>query len=425
MATVQFTDILLRKFKPPPTGRAEIYDGRIPGFGLRVTACGTKTFFVVGRHGKAFRRVSLGRYPTLTLENARRKANDALRSLADGTDPQQSKRIERTRNADLFPAVVAVFFELHCDRQNRASTAAETQRLLTGNFMTPWATRRVSEITKTDVLNVIDGIMARGAPSAARHAFAAIRKFFNWCAERGYIEQSPCLTLKPPAKHNSRDRVLNDQELGAIVTAAAGQGWPFGAIVQLLALTAQRRGEVVGMRWEEIDTRAKLWSIPGSRTKNNRPHVVPLTATALAIIAKLPRLNTSPFVFPARGYTDRPYSGYSKGKRELDATANLHDWTLHDLRRTAATGMAKAAVPPHVVERLLNHVSGTFGGVAGVYNRFGYLDEMRAALTVWEQHVLTLLSGLVEPPKVLTVGVATPAELIHDASPFLVTGGIG
>lgn len=184
--------------------------------------------------------------------------------------------------------------------------------------------------------------------------------------------------------------MLSDIELAAILKAADRQGWPFGPVVNLLTLTAQRRGEVVGMAWEEVDLKAKLWTIPGERTKNHRPHVVPLTDTAVAIVEALPRVEGSPLVFPARGYLDRAYSGYSKGKRELDALAEQHDWTLHDLRRTAATGMARAGVPPHVVERLLNHVPGTFGGVAGVYNRFGYLDEMRAALAAWERHVVGL-----------------------------------
>lgn len=261
--------------------------------------------------------------------------------------------------------------------------------------MPRWQARRVGDIGKADVQAVMDELMAAGTPSAARHAFAAIRKFFNWCVERGLIAQSPCLAMRPPARTTSRDRVLADGELRAILSAADDQGLPFGPIVRLLVLTAQRRGEVVGMRWDEIDARAALWEIPADRTKNHRPHVVPLTPAALAVLDALPRVPGTPYVFPARGYADRPYSGYSKGKRELDARAGQHGWTLHDLRRTAATGMAKSGVPPHVVERLLNHVSGTFGGVAGVYNRFGYLDEMRDALMRWERHVhdLTAASG--------------------------------
>lgn len=142
------------------------------------------------------------------------------------------------------------------------------------------------------------------------------------------------------------------------------------------------------MKWAELDLAAAepIWPIPGARTKNGKAHIVPLTLAAVKILDSLPRF-TSAFVFPARGKPEQAYSGHSKGKRSLDAAAGIHDWTLHDLRRTAATGMARAGVAPHVVERILNHVSGTFKGVAGVYNRFGYLPEMREALEVWEAHL--------------------------------------
>lgn len=391
-----FTDVFLRKLKAPLAGRPEYYDSMVPGFGIRLTPGGAKTFFVVCRHRGAFRRITLGRYPTITLVKARRKANDTLTAVSDGIDPAQEKRTVRANGKDLFPAVVDSFISGYCKHHNRTSTAAETERLLRAVYIPRWKARRLEDLSKRDVLNVLDDIMAQKKPSAARHAFATIRKFFNWCVERELIALSPCLTIKPPAKANSRDRVLNEAELAAVLNASMVQGWPFGPIVQLLALTAQRRGEVVGIQWNELDLDAKLWTIPGARTKNHRAHVVPLTTTAVAIIQALPRF-TSEFVFPARSKLDRAYLGYSKGKRELDALANQHAWTLHDLRRTAATGMARAGIQPHVVERVLNHVSGTFSGVAGVYNRFAYLDEMRAALTLWEVHVLRLCPSITVP----------------------------
>lgn len=392
MRDARFSDVFLRKLRPPASGRIEFYDGRTPGFGVRVTATGTKTFFVLGRYRGGFRRISLGRYPTVSLEKARRRANDALNAFADGIDPQQEKRAARIKADDQFKSVVTEYIETYCKRHNRQSTASETERLIKAVFIPKWSTRRISELCKGDVLAVIDGIMKEGKPSAARHAFSAIRKFFNWCVEQGRLEHSPCLALKPPAKARNRDRVLADPEIVAVFKAADALGWPFGPIVKLLIFTAQRRGEVVGMRWEEIDLKAGIWTIPGDRTKNHRAHVVPLTSSAVTILKSLPHIDDCEFVFPARGYTDRAYSGYSKGKRELDAIAGQHGWTLHDLRRTAATGMARAGVPPHVVERILNHVSGTFGGVAGIYNRFGYIDEMREGLSHWEAHVLGLLN---------------------------------
>lgn len=385
MTKASFTDLFLRKLQPPASGRVEHYDGRIPGFGIRITSGGAKTFFLVGRHNGAFRRVSLGRYPATTLEKARKKANTALGALADGTDPQAIKRQARRAAADHFESVLESFVAHHCRLNNRASTAAETERLLRSVFNPQWAHRNIHDLRKADVFDILDPLVSSGRVSAARHAFAALRKMFNWCVERGLIEHSPASGMKAPGKPTSRDRVLDDDELSALLKAARQQGWPFGPIVLLLIFTAQRRGEVVGMQWDEIDIAGRLWTIPGARTKNHRMHVVPLTSSALAILKGLPRIQGCPFVFPARGYSDRPYSGYSKGKRELDQLAGLSGWTLHDLRRTAATGMAKGGSPPHVVERVLNHVSGSFGGVAGVYNRFQYLDEMRDALERWER----------------------------------------
>ena len=252
--------------------------------------------------------------------------------------------------------------------------------------MPKWKKYALAEIRKHDVLRVIDGIIKDGKPSAANHAFAAIRKFFNWCVERGLLDVSPCLGIRRPAKNNSRDCVLTDVELSTLWQASKVQGYPFGIIFKLLALTTQRRGEIVGMGWSELDLSEGLWTIPGARTKNGSPHLVPLTPMAIGILQNLPQFSTD-LIFPAKVKLDRPYSGYSKGKRTLNANADLRDWTLHDLRRTAATGMAKLGVAPHVVERILNHSSGTFGGVAGVYNRFGYLKEMREALELWEDHL--------------------------------------
>lgn len=388
-----FTDLFLRKLASPKAGREEHYDGKVPGFGVRVTATGTKTFFVVYRHHGAFRRLSLGRYPVLSLQEARQQAQQALRTVTLGDDPQTARRAQQTAKSDLFPEVVERFIKGHCERHNRQSTAYETARLLQSIFVPVWAKKSVQEIERGDVLAVIDDIEAAGKPAAARHAFAAIRKFFNWCVERGHITQSPCVTLKAPGRTVSRERVLSDAELADVLQSAKAVGWPFGPIVELLILTAQRRGEVVGMQWSEIDLKEKVWTIPGSRTKNHRTHTVPLTDTALQLIDSLPRHVDSPFVFPARGKPDQAYSGYSKGKRALNELCDTTEWTLHDLRRTAATGMAMAGVAPHVVEKILNHSTGTFGGVAGVYNRFNYIAEMRAALEVWENRVASLKNG--------------------------------
>ena len=403
----QLTDTGLRNLPAPAAGQVQHPDGKVPGFGIRVTKAGVKTFYFVYRFQGRSRRMTLGRYPHTPLKDARGKAHAARRSLAKGEDPQ----VEESQPLG-FSSALDEFVELYCKASNRASTAYETERILRAVFLKPWGTRLINTIGKSDILVITDRFMRAGKPSAANHAFSAARKFFNWCVDRGMIEISPCHTLNMPAPIGKRSTVIEDADLAVLWKAAANEvGYPFGTIFQLLTLTAQRRGEVCGMRWDELDLDAGLWNIPGSRTKNAQRHTVPLTPAVLEILEGLaPRAKKtkSDFVFPARGKPEQSYTGYSKGKRELDAAFDKRrreeavakgespheiedlDWTLHDLRRTAATRMAELGILPHVVERVLNHVSGTFGRVAGIYNRFQYVDEMRDALTTWETHVLAL-----------------------------------
>jgi integrase len=186
--------------------------------------------------------------------------------------------------------------------------------------------------------------------------------------------------------------VLSLDELAAVWKACEEVAQPFPQIVRLLTLTAQRRGEVVGMRWSEVDWSGRTWSIPAQRTKSNRPQVVPLSTFAVAILESVPRINDD-LAFPARGREGTTTSGFSKMKRQLEERSRVTGWTLHDLRRSGATHMASLGVAPHVIERILNHTTGTFGGVAGIYNRFQYLPEMREALEKWGGTVRNFVSA--------------------------------
>jgi integrase len=336
------------------------------------------------------------RYPSIGLAEARDAANDALAKLRKGHDPQ---RVESTDGNMVETAPSSQFVELlehyiatHINRRNKASTAKEAARILRADFDRHWAKRPVSTISRRDVRARLDEILAKGTPSAAVHAFACVRAFFNWCVREGHIASSPCAGLEKPARQVSRDRVLTDDELARVWRAAAAVGWPMGPIVHLLILTAQRRGEVASMRWPDLDFASGLWTIPAELTKSNRAHTIPITTFARDLLLALPRLHDT-WVFPARGEIDRSFIGFNKGKRRLDEHAEIAPWTLHDLRRTTATGMAKRKVPPHVVERLLNHTTGSLGGIAGVYNRFGYIDEMREALGLWHDHVRQTLAS--------------------------------
>ena len=400
---VPLTDLSLRKLVVAAGERCEIWDSKIPGFGVRASGQGTKSFVLLYRFGGQSRRCTLGRYPALSLAEARALALDFLNKAERGIDP--GAEAKTVSGGPSFAAVVDQFVALHCGQRNRESTRKETERILRSVFIASWGKKRLVEITRGDVLDIMDSRIKSGRPSAANHALAAIRKFFNWCVERGYIDKSPCVGLGLPAKPQSRDRVLNERELCAVWIGAGELGYPFGTMVQLLILTAQRRGEVVGMEWHHLDLASSTWSMPGGTTKNGDPHVVPLSQGVADIIGDVPRLHER-LVFPARGNCNATISGFSKSKRRLDEVSGVSDWTLHDLRRSAATHMARLGVAPHIIERILNHVTGTLGGVAGVYNRFHYLPEMRAALELWAAH----FDKLTSPEHVAPQATAQPHE---------------
>jgi integrase len=195
--------------------------------------------------------------------------------------------------------------------------------------------------------------------------------------------------------------VLTDSELKEIWRASEELGYPYGTCIQLLILTGQRRDEVASMRWKEVDLSDRLWTIPRERTKADRVHAIPLTPEVMALIENLPKIHED-LVFPARG-RDAAISGFSKWKKLLDQRSGVSGWRVHDIRRTVASGMARLGVQPHVVERVQNRLTGTFGGVAGVYNRYGYVDEMRDALTAWALHLDEILKDEAIRPLACTV----------------------
>jgi integrase len=377
----------------PATERREIPDGIMPGLYLVVQPSGAKSWAVRYRHQGQPRKHTIGSFPTVDLKTARLLGGKALRAAAEGRDPGREKMQSRVAKADSIDHVVAEFLDRHVRRSNRPRTAQETERLLRLHVLPRWRGRSVHEITRRDVLDVLDRVVDGGAPIAANRALAAVRKLFNWCVARDILSASPCAGVKPPTAERSRDRVLSDDELRLVWQAADQVGWPFGPLVQLLALTGQRREEVGRIQWSEIDIEKRLWVLPAGRVKNNQPHQVPLSDGALAILKSVPRIAGSPFVFTTNGTA--PSSAYSKNKRRLDALlpADMSAWRLHDLRRTAASGMARLGINLPVIEKVLNHASGSFAGIVGVYQRHTFADEKRAALQAWGNFVAALIEG--------------------------------
>ena len=375
MPRIVLTDVAIRALKPPARGQRDYWDAKTPSFGVRVSQGGAKTFIAK----RANRRHTLGRFPVVSLQGARAAAK---RLLAD-TYAIATPEITFSDALDRFVAT-------HCAQKNKPRTAKETERILRHDFLPPWRSSPLGAITRHDVSVIIDRMLDR--PSAANHAFTAVRTFFNWCIKRGYIVDSPCAGLSMPAKKSSRSRVLSEAELVAVWRAAESAGYPFGTIVQLLILTGQRRGEIAALDHAFINGKTRTITLPVELVKNRREHMFPYGPMAADILDSIPRRNSTGFLFPARGYDDRPFCGFNKGKAALDRIAPIQPWTLHDLRRTLATHMAALGVAPHVVERLLNHASGTISGVAAIYNRYTFMPEMRHAIAKWEAWLTSLLS---------------------------------
>jgi integrase len=410
--SIRLTAKAVENVKPNDV-RREVRDGEIRGMYLVVQPSGAKSYVLRYRHAGKPRKLTIGP-AEMGLGEARKLAATARAAVAAGRDPQGEKAAgkEAAREAagakrDSVEAVVAEFIEKHVRRSNKPSTAKEYERLLEKEIVAPWRGRLLADISRRDVNRLLDDIVNRGAPIAANRVLAILRKFGRWAVSREIIEHSPCDGVMARSAETPRDRTLDDCELRLIWQAAEALEWRYAAIIRLLILTGQRRGEVVGMRWDEVDLEKKLWSLPPSRTKNKRPHVLPLSSAAIHILQALPRVeNDAGLVFPARvmkGKDAIPVSAHSKAKLRLDqaiaalagaeGSAPVAQFGFHDLRRSCASGMAKLGVDLHVIERCLNHVSGSFGGIVSVYQKFKFEDGMRRAMDAWGAYVERLIAG--------------------------------
>ena len=404
----------------PTAARREIPDGLLPGLYLVVQPSGAKSYAVRYRYAGAPRKLTLGAHPAIDLASARLLGGKALRVAAEGRDPAAEKQaakgetkraaIEEARGRqDLFENVARDFIERYAMKSTRESSWRETARILGlrpdadgklveigGDVIPAWKGRKVQDITKRDVIVLLDAVNDR-APIMANRVLAAIRKLFNWCLARDVITVSPCRSVEPPAPENSRERILTDDEIKRLWSATEAEGWPFGPLVKMLLLTGQRLGEVSGMRWDEVDLDAKLWTMPPARVKNGQRHEVPLSDMAVEILRALPRIKTTKgFVFTTT--RNVAVSGFSRAKDRLDASITgdgetIDHWTFHDLRRTMASGMARIGIQLPVIEKILNHTSGTFKGIVGVYQRHSFADEKRAALQAWASFVQATVTG--------------------------------
>jgi len=373
------------------------WDANSPGFGVKVTPKGRKVFVVLYRTGGAgskLRKYTIGPYGRVTLHQARVAAQKVFAAKLDGRDPMAEKREAKRRAvADLVEDLLEAFIT-HRLSQNRS--AAETSRLLRREVGKPWAGRSIHTIGKRDVVDVVSAIVQRGAPGAANKTLKSLKTFLRWCVGQAVLDQSPAEGVPLPTKEVARDRVLDDTELTQVILAARKIGGPYGAIVELLALTGQRREEVACLHWEELDLAQRIWTIPKARTKNTKAHIVHLSRQALAVLKRADQ--RGPLAFTLLG--TKPFQDFTHAKRRLDQLSGVTRWRLHDLRRTCVSGMARLGVAPHVADKILNHQAGTISGVAAVYQRHEFLSERRQALDLWGGHVGAILNEVVRKHRI-------------------------
>lgn len=368
---MSLTDLQIRKLKAPARGQKTYFDDAPKGFGVRVSQGGAKSFVVL--LGESRKRKTIGRYPEVSLSEARAKAKLLQADYA---------LTERDENADApalpFPEAREIYLRDAATR-TKPRTIEEYRRLLEAHFH---FAQRLDQISRKDVAKVVDGIIGR--PAEKKHAFVAIRTMMNWCIRRGWIDASP--VPKVSFATNSRARVLTDAELKVVWRRAEEFGFPYGRIIQLLIATGQRRGEIAGLEWSWIDGDAITF--PHGFTKNKREHRLPLSEVTRSLLDSCPE--SEGLVFPARGRPHTPFNGWSKSKPRFDQVIDVEPYTLHDLRRTFSSNMARIGTPIHVTEKILNHVSGTLSGVAAVYNRYLYMEEMRQALDRHDEFLRSL-----------------------------------
>ena len=395
MAKRTLNDRILKALKPAPAGkRYELMDAIVPGFGVRVTESGQRTFILVARYpgSKNPTRRALAEYGALSLDKARQKARDWLELIRKGTDPSRAEEENRQASlrlqANTFAAVAEDFIrdKLPTERKGR-----EVERDIRREFLARWDRLAITQVTEGHVREVVKAAKDRGSPYQAHNLLTTARRLFSWAIDqRAYgLENSPCDRLKPKAiigKKKSRTRILNNDELRALWSATEGLGYPYGALFQILALTGQRKSEVAEARWSEFDLAAKVWVIPAERMKADAAHLVPLSDEVIAILKSLPRFTRGDHLF-STDFGVKPVNGFSKGKVRLDKAmaaelGRLDPFVLHDIRRSVRTRLSdpELKVPEIVRELVIAH---TKPGLHKVYDLHAYRDEKRDALTAW------------------------------------------
>jgi integrase len=395
--------------------RHEVWEGGRTGLGVRVSTVGRKSWVYMYRFNGTPRRMTLGTYPAVSLADARVKHAKAKADLEKGIDPGDEKLKRKTaeRNAETVADLVEEYLEKWARPRKRS--AAEDERQLRKDVLPVWGDRKAKDITRRDVITLLDGIAERGSPIMANRTLAVIRKMFNFAISRDILDTTPVAMVRAPAKENQRDRVLSADEIRTLWTGLGTAPVSEGVklVLKLQLATAQRKGEIVGAALDEFDFEENVWTIPAERSKNGQAHRVPLSPLAFELIQKAKEhADESPSLFPSIWLFPSPTADGPILTRSVNRAVyktlpalGLENITPHDLRRTAASNMTALGISRLVVSKILNHVE---TGVTAVYDRHGYDAEKRHALETWSARLEEIISG--KPAASNVVPLATAGE---------------
>lgn len=391
MPKKHLTETGVAKLKPLTKGRLDLVDEISRGLVLRTTTTGVKSWCFVYRYGGIQRRMTFGRYPDISLKEARILVKEFRALLAIGIDPYQqrqeaiAKQIIKEQDDISVTDLIKKYIELYAKLNTRRWKA--TEGFFNNHVIPALGKKKAKDITRRDVVGLLDLIKATDKPTAANHVLSAMKGMYSWAVERDEVQFNPCSGIKKPVPTVERERVLNKQEINGFWEACNQLQYPFGPLCQLLLLTGQRCNEIATLKWSFIDLNEKIIRIPAENIKAGRGHDVPLSDLALNILKTLPHF-TGPYIFSTT-CGQKPVSGFSKTKKRILEYFNPQEnWRFHDLRRTAATNMAELGVPLHTISRVLNHAE---GGVTKIYARHSYLSEKRDALNLWTDTVADIV----------------------------------
>ena len=383
MPSKALTDAIVAEAEPPAAGRLELWDADLPGFGLRITPAGQRSWQVMYRIDGRKRRLTLGSFPALPLKFARDAARATLKEVAKGNDPA-AQRASLRSGALTFARFAEAYIERYAKREKRTWQA--DARMIEADLLPAWGPRAIDDIRRRDVIEMVERVCARGHPYAANRRLALLRKMFAWGVEVDMVPATPVVGVTPPGREARRQRVLDEAEIAALWRAWNNMAWPFGPLFKLLLLTGQRRNQVASLRLADIGFAQQIWTVPEESGRPGNGHEIPLSTFALEIATSVPR-TASDYVFPARGQPDRHASGFSKAAQRASRLSGVADWRTEDLRRTMADGMVRLGTPAPVVRNILDRAARTTVGGVEVGDDRSAFEDMRAALEAWGERV--------------------------------------